>query len=93
MAASYCSATLAEIRPRSLTVMPWSFAHARMSALKPETLLLPSTICGHCKGSIRAWARSLRSGQHMRSHLQSQADLRQPWKRRMLHLQLPPTTG
>jgi hypothetical protein len=34
VAALYCSATLAEIRPRSLTVMPWSFAHARMSALR-----------------------------------------------------------
>ena len=34
MAASYCSATLAEMRPRSLTVMPWPFAQARMSALR-----------------------------------------------------------
>jgi Domain of unknown function (DUF4386) len=34
VAASYCSATLAEIPPRSLTVIPWSFAHARMSALR-----------------------------------------------------------
>ena len=34
MAALYCSATLAEIRPRLLTVMPWSFVRARMSALR-----------------------------------------------------------
>ena len=34
MAASYCSATLAEIRPRLLTVMRSSFAHARISALR-----------------------------------------------------------
>ena len=34
MATSYCSATLAEMRPRSLTVMPWSFAHARMPELR-----------------------------------------------------------
>ncbi len=28
-AAWYCSMTLAGIRPRALTAMPWSFAHAR----------------------------------------------------------------
>ena len=33
-AASYCSTTLAGMRPRSLTAMPWSFAHAQMSALR-----------------------------------------------------------
>ena len=27
----YCSTTLAGMRPRSLTAMPWSFAQARMS--------------------------------------------------------------
>ena len=30
-AAWYCSATLAGMRSRSLTVMPWSFAQARIS--------------------------------------------------------------
>src|SRR6266700_248628 len=30
----YRSSTLAGMRPRSLTAMPWSFAHARMSALR-----------------------------------------------------------
>jgi hypothetical protein len=34
-AAPYCPATVAGIRPRSLTVMPWSFAQALMSALRP----------------------------------------------------------
>jgi hypothetical protein len=34
VAASYCSATLAGMRPRSLTGMPWAFAHARMSPLR-----------------------------------------------------------
>src|SRR6266487_4508813 len=33
-AAWYCSITLAGIRPRSLTVMPWSLAHARTSPLR-----------------------------------------------------------
>jgi hypothetical protein len=32
-AASYCSTTLAGMRPRALTAMPWPFAHARMSPL------------------------------------------------------------
>ena len=32
--ASYCSTTLAGMRPRSLTGMPLSFAHARMSLLR-----------------------------------------------------------
>jgi hypothetical protein len=30
VAASYCSTTLAGMRPRALTAMPWSFAYARM---------------------------------------------------------------
>jgi hypothetical protein len=34
VAASYCSATVAGMRPRSLTMMPWSFVPARMSALR-----------------------------------------------------------
>ena len=34
VAASYCSTTLAGMRPRSLTAMPCSFAHARMSPLR-----------------------------------------------------------
>jgi hypothetical protein len=34
VAAWYCSTTLAGIRPRSLTVMPWSFAQARISPLR-----------------------------------------------------------
>jgi hypothetical protein len=34
VAASYCSTTLAGMRPRSLTATPWSFAHARMSPLR-----------------------------------------------------------
>ena len=34
VAASYCSTTLAGMRPRSLTAMPWSFAHARMPPLR-----------------------------------------------------------
>jgi hypothetical protein len=34
VAASYCSATPAGIRPRSLTGMPWAFAHARMLPLR-----------------------------------------------------------
>jgi hypothetical protein len=34
LAASYCSTTLAGIRPRSLTAMPWSFAQARISPLR-----------------------------------------------------------
>jgi hypothetical protein len=33
-AAWYCSTTLAGIRPRSLTAMPWSFAQARISPLR-----------------------------------------------------------
>jgi hypothetical protein len=33
VAASYCSTTLAGMRPRPLTAMPWSLAHARMSPL------------------------------------------------------------
>jgi hypothetical protein len=34
VAAWYCPATLAGMRPRSLTGMPLAFAHARMSALR-----------------------------------------------------------
>jgi hypothetical protein len=34
VAASYCSTTLAGMRPRWLTRMPVSFAHARMSPLR-----------------------------------------------------------
>ena len=34
VAASYCSATLAGMRPRSLTAMPSPFAHARMLPLR-----------------------------------------------------------
>jgi len=34
VAASYCPATLAGMRPRSLTGMPWAFAHARMPPLR-----------------------------------------------------------
>jgi len=34
VAAWYCSITLAGIRPRSLTAMPWSLAHARTSPLR-----------------------------------------------------------
>jgi hypothetical protein len=34
VAAWYCSATLTGMRPRSLTAMPWVFAHARMSPLR-----------------------------------------------------------
>jgi hypothetical protein len=34
VAAWYCSTTLAGMRPRSLTAMPWSFAQARMSPLR-----------------------------------------------------------
>ena len=33
IADSYCSTTLAGMRPRSLTGMPWSFAHARTAPL------------------------------------------------------------
>ena len=33
-AAWYCSTTLAGMRPRSLTAMPWPFAHARISPLR-----------------------------------------------------------
>jgi hypothetical protein len=35
VAASYCSTTLAGMRPRSLTAMPWSFAYARISQFNP----------------------------------------------------------
>ena len=34
VAAWYCSTTLAGMRPRSLTAMPWSFAQVRMSPLR-----------------------------------------------------------
>ena len=34
VAASYCWTTLAGMRPRSLTAMPWSFAHARIWPLR-----------------------------------------------------------
>ncbi len=34
VAASYCPATLAGMRPRELTGMPWAFAHARMPPLR-----------------------------------------------------------
>jgi len=34
VAALYCSTTLAGMRPRSLTAMPWVFAHDRISLLR-----------------------------------------------------------
>ena len=34
VAAWYCSTTLAGMRPRALTAMPWSCAHARISPLR-----------------------------------------------------------
>ena len=34
LAASYCSTTLAGMRPRALTAMPWSFAHVRIPPLR-----------------------------------------------------------
>jgi len=41
VAAWYCSTTLAGMRPRALTVMSWSFAHARISPLRSRLAVRP----------------------------------------------------
>src|SRR6266480_960125 len=41
VAAWYCSTTLAGMRPRALTAMSWSFAHARISPLRSRFAARP----------------------------------------------------
>ena len=54
-AAWYCSTTLAGIRPRSLTVMPWSLAHARMPALRPRLDAVRPAVRRGPRPALRAW--------------------------------------
>ena len=56
VAASYCSTTLAGMRPRSLTGMPSAFAHARMSPLRSRAADVRAVRRRCPRPALRAWS-------------------------------------
>ena len=75
MAASYCSTTLAGMRPRSLTAMPWPLAHARISPLRSRRAAVRPGRCRCPRSALRACSMKVRAAYGRLGVLLVQIDL------------------